>query len=293
MGDFGPSLSSELDGLPDERVIPEPTTEDINILITGFGPFKTNLLNPSFLISSALPKTLSQPTPTNSPRQINLHTHPNPIRVSYSAVRTSVPAVTDAFKQANNGREPDITIHIGMASTRSYYSVETQAHRDGYRITDVDGEIGYEYGELRWRREGMPSVLRPGLNTETTTLATTLTPTPTPTSTTVMPPPTESKPVVPVSPSPPDATLLKVWRAFLPDTIDVRLSDDAGRYLCEFITYTSLARALREGHKGAVVFLHVPGWTDEDSVETGRDVAVALVRALVACWVDGVQGEEW
>ena len=45
---------------------------------------------------------------------------------------------------------------------------------------------------------------------------------------------------------------------------------------------------MREGRERSVVFLHVPGWTDQVSVGKGTDVAIALVKALVACWVDRV-----
>ncbi|KKZ67847.1 hypothetical protein EMCG_06476 [[Emmonsia] crescens] len=325
MGDVGPAVSDEQEQLRDSLAVIKESVQDIHVLVTGFGPFKTNPLNPSFLIASALPKiiTLPQASPTSAPRRILIHTHPTPIRVAYSAVRAAIPAIIDAFKNDHDGRPPDFVIHIGMASTRDYYAVETVAHRDDYRITDVDGDIGFEEGEAVWKAVGLPEVLRPGpctmpgaaTTTATMTTTTTMTsssspspdeeeqqqqqqqqqqeqkqeehtPTPNTTTTTVPPTTSQTQTQTQTSPTPPDAHFLKTWQSFAPRKADMRLSEDAGRYLCEFIFYTSLAHAYRERRNRSVVFLHVPGRTDDEGIQIGREVAVGLVRCLVACWVD-------
>lgn len=54
---------------------------------------------------------------------------------------------------------PDYIFHIGMAGGRNYYTLESLAHRDGYRIRDVDNMDGYLDGERRWRLEGRPEIL--------------------------------------------------------------------------------------------------------------------------------------
>jgi hypothetical protein len=46
-----------------------------------------------------------------------------------------------------------------MAGGRDCYSLETRAHRDGYRIKDVDDSDGFSCGELAWKREGVPDCL--------------------------------------------------------------------------------------------------------------------------------------
>ncbi|EEP76231.1 predicted protein [Uncinocarpus reesii 1704] len=164
MGDFGSGLLPEVTLPPLEAAEPTATEDEIHVLVTGFGPFKTNPLNPSFLITSALPATTTTASSsTSTPRTIRIHAHPAPIRVSYSAVRVAVPTILDAFKRAHHGQAPDLIVHVGMASTRHYYSVETRAHRDGYPITDVDGQLGYDDGEALWKQDGLPDVLRPGL----------------------------------------------------------------------------------------------------------------------------------
>ncbi|WEW58091.1 pyroglutamyl-peptidase I [Emydomyces testavorans] len=281
MGDFGADLPPEAT-LPLLKIAePIAAEEDIHVLVTGFGPFKTNPLNPSFLIASSLPATTPAPSSSNPKRRtIRIHSHPSPLRVSYSNVRVGIPTIMECFKRAHDGQPPDFVIHIGMASTRHYYSVETRAHRDGYRVTDVDGQVGYEDGEAVWKREGLPEVLSPGpVATEISCVSSSITSAP-PTR------PAASKLPIHIHPSPPEATFLETWRSFLPATTDLRLSEDAGRYLCEFIYYSSLAYAYKEGRARSVVFLHVPGWTDQASVEKGKDVVIGLIKTLVSCWLD-------
>jgi hypothetical protein len=191
-----------------------------------------------------------------------------------------------------------------------------RARRDEYIVTDVDGQSGYEDGEYLWKKAGLPEVLQPGpavssdgapapptitetkTTTTTTTTSTVTAESETPELTTVMskvtltettsPLPTKSS----LKPRPLDFQLLDSWHGHLPYAIDVRLSNDAGRYLCEFIYYTSLAHALQSGRDGGVVFFHVPGWTDERSIERGKSVAIALIKALAECWADEPKREE-
>lgn len=172
-------------------------------------------------------------------------------------------------------------MHIGIASTRKFYSVETQAHRDNYRITDVDGKLGYEDGEKMWKDKGLPAVLKPG-------------PADTPqqdgksTSTLLAAPAlsveTNKRPLV--IPYPADGHFLQTWKSYAPPGTDIRLSEDAGRYLCEFIFYSSLSQALEEGRDRSVLFFHVPSGTDDKTLDNGLKAAVALIKAMVTCWID-------
>ncbi len=70
--------------------------------------------------------------------------------------------------------------------------------------------------------------------------------------------------------------------------MDLRLSTDAGRYLCDFIFYTGLLEYWKRGGDRSVgggdapvTFLHVPTGTEEREIEKGRMVAEGLIRALV------------
>lgn len=84
-----------------------------------------------------------------------------------------------------------------------------------------------------------------------------------------------------------------VWRRWKSELmgVDVRPSNDAGRYLCDFIYYSSLvefwrrdpdAAAAAAGSGPHVMFLHVPGYGGEADVEMGSRVALRLIAAMVA-----------
>jgi len=64
-------------------------------------------------------------------------------------------------------------------------------------------------------------------------------------------------------------------------TTDVRISEDAGRYLCDFIYYSSLAHLTKKDEKRRAVFLHVPVDSDAAAVKTGVEVTIELIRAMV------------
>lgn len=145
--------------------------------------------------------------------------------------------------------------------------MEIQAHRDSYHISDVKGRSGYEDGEKLWREMQLPPVLRPGLAASDGSMS------------------DSKKPQV--RPCTPDSHFLAAWKSFCPPDTDVRLSRDAGRYLCEFIFYSSMAIALQEGQDRNAVFFHVPALCEDADIALGKEVAIALIKALVACWIDG------
>ncbi len=263
-------------------------------------PFKTFTHNPSHLITTLLPPILlpepqslsSEPTTI-----IHLLIQPQPLRVSYPTVTSTLPLLIQA-------QNPDYILHLGMAGGRRHYALETLAHRDGYTIKDVDSVDGIEVGSRRWQAERCPAILEAGWDGE---------------------------------------DVLDRWRHELKkDPIsrggvkqgpDVRLSSDAGRFLCDFIFYESLSlrwkedrarqepqqdksqqplpsipltasRALEnqipspnnpppprsydhDSRLGKVAFLHVPGDTDGLAIERGVRVTIAAIRALVSSWEEG------
>lgn len=196
--------------------------------------------------------------------------------MAYATVRETLPLIMEEYAATHNGRRPDLIIHIGIASPRPYYSVESLAHRDDYNITDIEGRNGYEDGEKRWREMGLPPVLVPGLATEddikNSNQSSSSGLTTTTTRVTV--------------PYPPDDHFLHVWKSYVPEHLDLRVSQDPGHYLCDFIFYTSLSLAKRQGVDRNVLFLHVPGGSEDADIERGRKVALALVKTMVTCWID-------
>ncbi|RAH45673.1 putative pyroglutamyl peptidase type I [Aspergillus brunneoviolaceus CBS 621.78] len=264
MGDYGQEATS----LETRTLTTHPSTatepDEISVLVTGFGPFKTNLVNASYLIASSLPPsfTFSTTTPDSAPCRVSIHVHPSPIPVAYSTVRTTLPVILEEYAKAHDGRRPDIIIHMGIAATRNYYSVETQAHRDAYLMSDIKSRSGYEDGERIWRELDLPTVLTAGRASASV--------------------PSAKKYL---NAHPPDTDFLMAWQSFAGPGTDVRISNDAGRYLCEFIFYSSLSLAYQEGQDRNVVFFHVPGSCTDEHIAAGKDAAIALIKALVTSWV--------
>lgn len=225
-------------------------------------PFKINLVNASYLIATSLPPSFTFPAPddVSHTRRVSLHVHPSPIPVSYNTVRQLLPAILAEYASTHGGRRPDLVIHLGIASPRLYYSVEIQAHRDDYNITDIEGRSGFDDGEKRWKEMGLPAILKPG--------------------------PAPDTPVSAASPYPPNDHFLDTWKLFAPATSDLRISEDAGHYLCDFIYYTSLSLAMLDAQDRGVLFLHVPGACEDKDIERGRNITLALVKTMIQCWID-------
>lgn len=178
-------------------------------------------------------------------------------------MRESLPAILDEFAAAHDGRRPDLVIHIGIAAPRKYYSIEALAHRDDYNITDIDGHAGYEDGEKRWKEQGLPPILTPGRASA------------------------GSGDRAPASgPHTPNDHMLEIWKEHAPPDLDMRISHDPGHYLCDFIYYSSLSLAVQQDRDRNVLFLHVPGAAENADIERGKDITIALIKAMVTCWID-------
>jgi pyroglutamyl-peptidase len=65
--------------------------------------------------------------------------HPEPIKVCYTTVRDLVPKLWDGT--GDEVPKIDIAVHIGMAGPKPVYQLERRAHRDGYVLKDVDGNL--------------------------------------------------------------------------------------------------------------------------------------------------------
>lgn len=62
---------------------------------------------------------------------------------------------------------------------------------------------------------------------------------------------------------------------------DLRISENAGHYLCDFIYFSSLAHLYKRNEYRRVVFLHVPCEAGEQALAQGTELTVSLIRALV------------
>lgn len=63
--------------------------------------------------------------------------------------------------------------------------------------------------------------------------------------------------------------------------VPIKMHDEAGPYLCGFIYYESMATCFVNNRRANVLFCHVPGETDEESLRRGRDAVVAIIGAAV------------
>lgn len=207
--------------------------------------------------------------------------HPEPIRVSYQRVRELVPSFWDAGDAAapylsREGRTPDVAVHIGMAGPRPFYQIERRGHRQGYTSRDVDGRMledeepaGHGSG---WLWYGCPEELETELDM---------------------------------------VDVLKRWKGLSPVSIsrrlffssladsdipksdmDLRISDDAGHYLCDFTYYSSLAHLWKQQRPRRVTFFHVPADASERAVASGRELVLNLIRAIVESEVSRRKGRK-
>ncbi|KAF2724252.1 peptidase C15, pyroglutamyl peptidase I-like protein [Polychaeton citri CBS 116435] len=247
-----------------------PESKVVTVLVTGFGPFQQEWpVNPSFEIARSLPEYLSS-APEESVK-IRIIGYGSPIRVSYDDVRELVPVLHDSY----NG-SVDIVLHIGMASGRKYYAIERYAHRDGYdRNNDLDKRKLPPDDGQKWYPD-CPAKMATSLQFE---------------------------------------DVFKRWQSNVNEApreafsqqqnqngnqiTDVRMSYDAGHYLCDFIYFNSLAYFARrsgeiEGGRSPgrpVLFLHVPPESNEDAIMRGRAVTTALVQAMADSWAADVRGD--
>lgn len=173
------------------------------------------------------------------------------------------------------GTRIDLVVHVGMAGPRRIYWMEQRGHRDGYRLRDVDGEV---LGDSDDEDEGKGDNKKDNKYENNPTLH-------------------QSQPGRgkgrerddwPFRGTPPTLTTAfdawdvhQRWSANVPFDTDVRLSTDAGHYLCDFIYFSSLAWLYRRNEHRRVVFLHVPSEATAGAVRKGRAVTLGLIRALV------------
>lgn len=143
---------------------------------------------------------------------VNIIVHPEPVEVTYETVRALVPILWEGGLQPQP-RKIDYMIHLGMATGRDYFTIETCGSRDGYAYPDANGEFLGDGDRRRkegdnWIWAGLPERLETDLNTH--------------------------------------QILLRWRRALTPEMeLNLRISENAGKYLCDFIYYSSLAHCTK------------------------------------------------
>ncbi|KAG5953769.1 hypothetical protein E4U57_005086 [Claviceps arundinis] len=230
--------------------------DEFVVLVTGFLPFQQKFpVNPSWEIAKGLPSRL-QPLRakdaadnTNGGEQtidlpsVRILVHPEPLPVRYKPVRDLVPSLWDDTHQ---GRKVDAVVHIGMAGPRTSYLVERRAHRRGYRNVDVDCKLPEEGMDGRpndpdWIWYDQPDELVSDLDID---------------------------------------DVHARWQACSSKDMDLRISEDAGHFLCDWVYYCSLSHLMRSKRPKKACFLHVPCDTSDEQIRQGREVTLNLIRAI-------------
>ena len=77
-----------------------------------------------------------------------------------------------------------------------------------------------------------------------------------------------------------------VWRRWKSGLVnmDLRPSNNAGHYLCDFIYYACMLEYWRRepSEQRPCMFLHVPSGLEEEDIRRGKEAALGLITALVA-----------
>lgn len=112
-------------------------------------PFKDQYpRNPSWDIASSLPEYLPPLNAKSSTAvrgaslplpPVRIVVHPEPVRVTYSAVRHLIPNLWQPHFEGVH--KIDYVLHIGMASTKKQYVLERLGHRDDYKLLDLDEKL--------------------------------------------------------------------------------------------------------------------------------------------------------
>ncbi|KAH7188653.1 uncharacterized protein B0J16DRAFT_98749 [Fusarium flagelliforme] len=222
--------------------------DEISVLVTGFGPFREQYpINPSWEIASRLPSHLP-PLRAKDPNSRHAAAVLPTVRISVhpEPIRVNykvVRGLAPSFYDA--AHRYDVVIHIGMAGPRPFYSIERRGHRDGYKHADVDGEL-IDQDEDRekddWPWRGLPEEIETDLDID---------------------------------------QVLTLWKGHSSEEDDVRISEDAGHYLCDFIYYSSLSELWKQQRPRKALFLHVPADASPDNIERGRDLTLNLIRSIV------------
>lgn len=214
--------------------------------------YENSSVNSSWEIARRLPSHIDTTTNTidsgdkcvsgNSTRKINSVR----IFVYPEPIKVAYKTVRELVPKLWDSRKIDFMIHIGMAANRNYYSIERRAHRDGYLMLDVDCMACPDLTERtvqgkNWIWYGLPEEILSDIHVDDT---------------------------------------WNRWRALTPG-VDVRISEDPGRFLCDFIYYSSLAELIKKGQARRVIFLHVPEETDDATIRKGITATVQLIKAMV------------
>ncbi|KAK9872462.1 hypothetical protein WA026_017931 [Henosepilachna vigintioctopunctata] len=185
---------------------------DKNILVTGFGPFGNHPINASWEAVKLLPDEF-----------LGHKVVKCQIPVSYTDVENKIPQMWSSLK-------PELVVHVGVSGEARKITIEKNANRNGYVISDCYGKE-HPTGQVCEAEVG-EDCISTGID-------------------------------------------VKEICDFLNNTSEpmkYEQSENAGRYLCEYIYYTSLMQ-----DREKCIFIHVPPL---DSPYTAKQLTTALLRII-------------
>ncbi|PSK34585.1 hypothetical protein B9Z65_8911 [Elsinoe australis] len=240
-----------------------------NVFVTGFGPFPSGdggqfSKNASHEVTKLLPSKLSARSSSNPGNaDINII---NPTSGEGAYVKTEYKFIREYCEKLHmeNDDAIDLFLHVGMAYGWDFVSVERCAYKEvmtsswaknwktrtGYYTTpDDSGKTVKDLGPCPW--DDLPIGLSPCLDIDATIDGARL--------------------------------ALQTKHAFgkQKETVPIVIKqhEEAGTYCCGFIYYESMAQRIKKGKKPNVLFCHVPGETDQLTLERARDAIVAVIAS--------------
>lgn len=180
--------------------------------------------------------------------------------------------------------EPDLVLHMGLAVDRDYFAVEKSALKEGYHeIPDVDRKVVTRAENLKWFGKKTPDVLVSQLKLEEVVEAWQVS------CAGIRMPGADGGKKGGGSAAGKIGSAKgkgKEGNGKGKSTVDVRLSDDVGTYVCGFMYYVSLLGMEKKKGRRDVTFLHVPPLQGQGEIDVGVQVVKELIIALVGAWED-------
>ncbi|KAL5596784.1 hypothetical protein BROUX41_006532 [Berkeleyomyces rouxiae] len=229
---------------------PRQQRRELTVLVTGFAPFRGFPKNPAWEIADSLPEYLPPADP--SP--------PSPGEASSATLDTSFPLVRIVvYHKPIPVTYADVNAVVptlwDAQARREHYDLAVHIGMAGaeilYKLEACAHRDGYIYkdadGQLlpekpREDWSGLPAVLDTDVDV---------------------------------------ADVAERWKAHCPMHTKTIISHDPGRFICDYIYYSSLAELANRNEEKRVVFMHVPDNFNEKAVAYGTEVCLALIRSLV------------
>ncbi|SPO05495.1 uncharacterized protein DNG_08182 [Cephalotrichum gorgonifer] len=111
----------------------EPERPAVEVLVTGFGPFRKYGVNPSYEIVSRLPNRIDPLDSEPGAPEIILRRPSDPVKVAYQHVFRAIPELYETYPNVR------YFVHVGVSHLATCCQLETRARKGPYEGLDVDG----------------------------------------------------------------------------------------------------------------------------------------------------------